>query len=139
MTTIARTLLATLAAVVLALGLTSCSGDGGEGGTGNGAAISVDAFADRAADADVVLDVRTPAEFAAGHLPNAVNVDVESPDFASRIATLDKEASYAVYCRSGSRSGVAVEQMVDEGFTDVQHLAGGIVDWQSKGGPVVTD
>jgi len=71
----------------------------------------------------VVLDVRTPAEFAAGHLPEAKNIDIEGPDFASGIAALDKTATYAVYCRSGNRSATAMEQMTAASFTHVYDLA----------------
>ncbi|MEO8518767.1 MAG: rhodanese-like domain-containing protein [Dermatophilaceae bacterium] len=84
----------------------------------------------------VVLDVRTPAEFAAGHLPNAKNIDIEGPDFASGIAALDKKGTYAVYCRSGNRSATAMEQMTAASFTQVYDLAGGIGAWQSMGGPM---
>ena len=84
----------------------------------------------------VVLDVRTPAEFASGHLPEAKNIDIEGPDFASRIAALDKTATYAVYCRSGNRSATAMEQMSAASFTHVYDLAGGIGAWQSMGGPM---
>lgn len=84
----------------------------------------------------VVLDVRTPQEFAQGHIAGAVNVDVESPDFATRIAKRDKNVPYAVYCRSGRRSGIALELMVRQGFTTVYHLDGGITAWQEAGKPV---
>ena len=85
-----------------------------------------------------IVDVRTPQEYAQGHLPGAVNVDVSSPDFAAQIATLDPNAPYAVYCRSGNRSGVAVATMAEQGFTEAYHLGGGIGAWQSAGGEVVT-
>ena len=85
-----------------------------------------------------IVDVRTPQEYAQGHLPGAVNVDVSSPDFAAQIATLDPSAPYAVYCRSGNRSGVAVATMAEQGFTDAYHLGGGIGAWQDAGGEVVT-
>jgi rhodanese-related sulfurtransferase len=84
----------------------------------------------------IVLDVRTPAEFASGHLPQAKNIDIEAADFATRIAALDKKARYAVYCHSGNRSGVALEQMAAAGFSNVYDLAGGIGAWQSMGGPM---
>lgn len=87
----------------------------------------------------IVLDVRTPAEFTEGHLPGAVNIDVSSPDFATRIASLDKAAPYAVYCRSGNRSAAAVQAMQGQGFTGMYHLGGGISAWQSAGGEVVTN
>ena len=87
----------------------------------------------------VILDVRTPAEFAQGHLPGAVNIDVESPTFADEVDKLDKTVPYAVYCRSGNRSGVALDVMSGAGFTGAYHLAGGITAWQAEGGEVVTD
>ena len=82
----------------------------------------------------IVLDVRTPAEYATGHLSGAENIDLQGADFATRIATLDKKATYAVYCHSGRRSGDALEQMAADGFTQVFDLAGGITAWQANGG-----
>lgn len=67
----------------------------------------------------VLVDVRTPAEFADGHLEGAVNLPVESPDFAAAVATLDPGAEYVVYCRSGRRSAIAADLMVDAGLTVV--------------------
>ena len=84
-----------------------------------------------------ILDVRTPGEFAGGHLQGAVNIDVESSDFASRIATLDKDATYAVYCRSGNRSKSATAQMADAGIATIYELDGGINAWASAGYPIV--
>jgi len=84
----------------------------------------------------IVLDVRTPAEYASGHLPQAQNIDIEAADFATRIAALDKKATYAVYCHSGNRSGVAMGQMAAANFSNVYDLAGGIGAWQSMGGPM---
>jgi len=86
----------------------------------------------------VILDVRTPQEFAAGHLANAVNVDVEDAGFTSNIATLDQSKTYAVYCRSGNRSKVAMSAMAQAGFTQFYDLDGGINAWQSAGGEVVS-
>jgi rhodanese-related sulfurtransferase len=85
----------------------------------------------------IVLDVRTPAEYASGHLPKAQNIDIEGSDFATRIAALDKNATYAVYCRSGKRSATALEQMARADFKHAYDLTGGIGAWQSFGGPVV--
>lgn len=138
-----RLLVLVLVTLVAALGLSACgsSGEdaGGSGGEANGSAVGVEAFQERVERDDVVvLDVRTPAEFAAGHLPDAININVESSDFAARVAELDEDATYAVYCQSGNRSGVAADQMVEAGFTDVVHLGGGIGAWQDAGGEVVT-
>jgi rhodanese-related sulfurtransferase len=86
----------------------------------------------------VVVDVRTPSEYAAGHIQGAVNIDVEAPTFDAEIAKLDKNATYAVYCHSGRRSGLATDAMGKAGFTHVYNLTGGIADLQSAGGQVVT-
>ena len=85
----------------------------------------------------VVLDVRTAGEFASGHIENAINIDVESSDFDSQIAKLDKKVEYAVYCHSGRRSGIATEKMAKSGFEKVTNLNGGIQAWQAAGFPLV--
>ena len=82
----------------------------------------------------VLLDVRTPAEYAAGHLPGARNLDIEGSGFATQLASLDKSATYAVYCHSGNRSGAALEQMAAAGFAHLYDLAGGLTAWQAMGG-----
>ncbi|RYV50489.1 rhodanese-like domain-containing protein [Pengzhenrongella frigida] len=92
------------------------------------------------AEPDVtVIDVRTAGEFAAGHLADAVNIDVEGGAFESGVADLPKDATYVVYCQSGNRSGVATDTLAGLGFTDVYDVEGGIAAWQAEGGPVVLD
>jgi phage shock protein E len=81
-----------------------------------------------------VIDVRTPAEYASGHVAGAVNIDVEAADFGDQIAELDHKAPYMVYCRSGNRSAIAAKQMADAGFTDVAD-AGGLSDLVAAGAP----
>lgn len=83
-----------------------------------------------------VIDVRTPDEFAAGHIEGAVNIDIASPDFATQLSQLDPTKTYAVYCRSDNRSGVATTQMANQGFTKVYDLDGGIIAWEQDGYPV---
>jgi len=83
-------------------------------------------------DSRVVIDVRTPAEFAAGHIAGARNIDVEAGDFASKIAPLDTSAKYLVYCRSGRRSAIAADQMAAAGFKDVVD-GGGMADLVAAG------
>jgi phage shock protein E len=85
-------------------------------------------------DARTVIDVRTPAEYADGHIAGAQNMDVESGDFAAQISTLDKSAPYLVYCRSGRRSAEAAAQMAAAGFTDVVD-GGGMADLVAAGAP----
>ncbi len=85
-----------------------------------------------------IIDVRTPQEYAEGHLPGAVNIDVSSADFVQQVQALDPTAPYAVYCRSGNRSAAAIQEMNQLGFTNAYHLQGGITAWDSAGGEVVT-
>ena len=80
----------------------------------------------------VLLDVRRPDEFAAGHLPGAVNIDVTSPDFARRVAALEKTQPTYVYCRSGARSAKAAEQLTKAGFGQVHNMLGGVLDWPEQ-------
>lgn len=118
---------------VSALFLTGC---GSSTDTKMGAAE----FQTKASEAGVVvLDVRTPAEFAAGHIASAINIDVEGMTFGGDTSKLDKTASYAVYCQSGRRSGIAVGELKDAGFTNLFELDGGILAWQSAGLPTVTN
>ncbi len=87
----------------------------------------------------VVLDVRTPEEFGEGHLAGAVMIDFYEPDFADRLAELDPDVPYLLYCRSGSRSGQTAAILEGLGFADVADVDGGIVAWSADGLPVVTD
>lgn len=76
----------------------------------------------------VLLDVRTPAEFAGGAIGNAINIDIMGYNFQQDIAKLSKDKTYMVYCRSGNRSGQACSVMSKLGFT-CYNLAGGISSW----------
>jgi rhodanese-related sulfurtransferase len=87
----------------------------------------------------ITLDVRTPGEFVSGHLVNALNIDVESGQFDAEIAKLDKSATYAVYCRSGRRSQVAIDRMKDAGFTNLFNLNAGVQEWAAAGLQLVTN
>jgi len=64
----------------------------------------------------IIIDVRTPAEYATGHLDGALNIDVQSADFAAQISELDPSQPYFIYCRSGNRSGQAISKMANMGF-----------------------
>ena len=70
----------------------------------------------------IIIDVRTPEEFAAGHLEGAVLIDIKDASFDSKIAALDPDAAYIVYCRSGNRSAQAVERMRGAGIDDITDL-----------------
>ena len=85
------------------------------------------AFSEKIKDPSIViLDVRTPGEFMTGHIANAMNIDVESSTFESEISKLDKSKSYAVYCHSGRRSGIATTTMAKVGFTHLYNLDHGL-------------
>lgn len=85
-----------------------------------------------------VVDVRSPAEYASGHIDGAINIDVEGPTFNADIEKLDKNGAYALYCHSGRRSALAADAMAQAGFTKITNLKGGIADLQAAGGVVVT-
>jgi rhodanese-related sulfurtransferase len=74
----------------------------------------------------IVVDVRTPSEYASGHIPQAINIDVQDPNFTIAIQKLDKNLPYFVYCHSGNRSAVAVTAMKQAGITHITELQGGI-------------
>lgn len=72
----------------------------------------------------VIVDVRTPAEYSAGHLDGAVNIDVQTADFDSRVTALPTGGDYIVYCATGHRAGIAASRMTDLGFTTVANAGG---------------
>jgi rhodanese-related sulfurtransferase len=74
----------------------------------------------------VLVDVRTPTEYAAGHIQGAINIDFENPSFTSEIKKLDTSKKYFVYCRSGNRSGQSVASMKANGIASVYDLQGGV-------------
>lgn len=85
-----------------------------------------------ARDDVTIIDVRTPAEHAAGHLDGALLIDVQSPDFADRIGELDPTGAYLLYCRSGNRSAAAAAVMAQRGFVEL-YDAGGFADLAQAG------
>lgn len=86
-----------------------------------------------------VIDVRTPAEFATGHLDGAVNIDWEGATFVDDVAALDPSGKYLLYCRSGNRAGQAQTAMQSLGFTDVTNL-GSVNDAAAATGiPIVSN
>ena len=81
----------------------------------------------------VVLDVRTASEFAAGHLPGAINLDFRGRDFGKRLGALDTNKVYLVYCASGGRSAKACGDMGRRNFTKLYNLLGGFRAWEKAG------
>jgi phage shock protein E len=86
--------------------------------------ISADTFRKQHRPGDVVVDVRTRQEFESGHLPEAEHIDMMSPDFQNRIEQLDRDGTYYLYCRTGSRSGRAADLMARAGFERVYNIGG---------------
>ena len=76
---------------------------------------------------DVILDVRTKAEYNKGHLENAVLLDIYEPGFKEKIKNLDQSKTYYVYCYSGSRSKSAVKMMRREGINNSYNIKGGTI------------
>ena len=98
--------------------------------------IDVATFAQKIKELDnaVILDVRTPAEIAEAAIDGHVAINIMHPEFTQRIAELDKEKTYLVYCRSGNRSGKACAYMSNLGFKTLYNLDGGIMAWQAQMG-----
>ncbi len=104
------------------------------------ATIEPKSVGDRMAWADqsmVLLDVRTPAEYAEGHLPGAINIP--HTELASRLAELSasRDRDIVVYCRSGNRSEQALGVLREAGFSRVFHLKGDYIRWSEEKRPVV--
>lgn len=123
-----------LTCLLAALGLTTACGQDIYENT------DVQGFSGLIADTSVVLlDVRTAAEFAEGHIKGAVLIDQGQSGFVEKAkATLPIDKKIAVYCRSGRRSANAAGKLADIGYKCV-NLKGGIIAWKDAGKPVVTE
>ncbi len=87
----------------------------------------------------IVIDVRTSEEIAEGKIAGALEMDYFLPSFMSSVEKLDKEKEIYIYCAVGSRSREAAELLVQQGFTKVYHLSGGIQGWARSGMPIVRE
>ncbi len=126
-----KKLIASFAALILLAGCSST-------GSATTVNLNVSEFSQKINEPDVIiLDVRTPEEFASGHIEGALNIDFNSGDFANEITRLNPSETYAIYCRSGNRSGQAASIMHKAGFHDVSNLDGGVIDWTNAGLPLV--
>ena len=86
-----------------------------------------------------IIDVRTPAEYNAGHISNSQMIDYYADDFLTRLNKLDKNKTYLIYCRSGNRSGKTLPMMEKLGFKKVYNMLGGVKSWVSYQLPLVKD
>ncbi len=116
---------------IVTLAITSCKGQPSK----NIQTIDAVAFskAIQATPNPQVVDVRTPEEFASGHLIQAQNVNWMNPDFVANSAKYDKSKPIFVYCKSGGRSHKAAEKLAELGFTNVIEMEGGILKWDAAG------
>lgn len=86
-------------------------------------------------DADlVVLDVRSPGEFAAGHVPGAINIPHDR--IGERLSEVPRDKDVILYCQSGRRAGLAAQALVEQGYTRLFHLEGDIAAWKANGRPL---
>lgn len=79
-------------------------------------------YVDDHAGRGVLIDVRTPDEYADGHLVDARNINVLDEQFRDRVEGLDRDSTYYLYCRSGNRSGRAAETMAAMGFRSIYNI-----------------
>ncbi len=85
----------------------------------------------------VIIDVRTPGEFAAEHIENAINIDFYSEAFRDMLNNLDKNKTYLIYCKVGGRSGSALDIMAELNFKEAYNILGGINLWKAEGFPTI--
>ncbi|OGN98346.1 MAG: hypothetical protein A2Y89_06425 [Chloroflexi bacterium RBG_13_51_18] len=85
----------------------------------------------------IIIDVRTPEEYAAGHIENAVMVDYNSAGFREEISKFDKDKKYLIYCLTGWRSARARDITEELGFRYVYNMEGGFTEWIAENLPVV--
>lgn len=86
----------------------------------------------------VLLDIRTPAEVEAGHIPGAADLDFYSDTFRDDLAQLDRDRIYLIYCRTGNRTGQTYRIMEDLGFDAVYDMEDGITQWMALDYPICT-
>ena len=87
--------------------------------------------------AGIILDVRTAGEVAQGKIEGALVIDFYSPDFLDQVSQISKAQGVYLYCAVGARSEEAARMLLQQGYTKVYHLQGGIQGWSQEGLPVV--
>lgn len=127
-----------LLSIILSILLTNCKNESKQGEASN---ISAQDFSTKIKNLPnaPILDVRTPDEFAKGHLANAKNIDWNGNDFEKQIAMFDKSKPIFIYCLSGGRSSSAASKMRSDGFIEVYELDGGIMQWRNENLPETND
>lgn len=125
-----------LFAFMLSTTLGACQGRGSNGAVSTVSATEFHGKLTSSAKDAQLVDVRTPGEYADGHLKGAINIDINGDDFEHQLAALNKEVPVFVYCRSGGRSTRAASKMESMGFKKVYNMDGGITAWSASGKPV---
>ncbi len=100
---------------------------------------AIDGFSVQAQNV-VILDVRTPEEYAISHIEEAININIADDNFADDIAKLNRDKTYIVHCAAnvaGGRTEQSFEIMTDLGFKNLRNMAGGIVAWEANGLPLI--
>jgi rhodanese-related sulfurtransferase len=87
----------------------------------------------------VIIDVRTPEEFAEEYIEDAINLDYYSETFQDELDTLARDKTYIIYCRSGGRSGNTLDIMAELNFTEVYNISGGFIRWLAEGLPTIQE
>ncbi|WP_084438833.1 rhodanese-like domain-containing protein [Algoriphagus mannitolivorans] len=84
----------------------------------------------------IILDVRTPQEITQGKIPGSLALNFYEPDFLSKATELPKDSEIFIYCAVGARSQEAGNLLIQQGYTKVYHLRGGIQAWSMSGLPI---
>ena len=127
-----RSIVLATATLCLALPLAGCGGSGGDAG-GGVTPISAETLLDSPPPNALLLDVRTPEEFAKGHVPGAINIPYDA--LPARLGELEggKDRAVVVYCESGRRAGKAESTLAENGYTNLHHLEGDMKAWRAAG------
>ena len=123
--------------VCVSLALSGCNAADNSGSLVEVKDVQVSDPIRRNPDTFMTLDVRTPAEYAAGHIEGAINIDINNPDFENQVALLSKDETYLVHCAlnvENGRSEKALNIMKDLGFTRLENLVGGYEAWKVNDG-----
>ena len=125
---------------VIGLSLSACSSDSASDKVASTTQVVNAAPSEsETTEAATIIDVRSPEEFATGHLEGAINMNVEDSTFATQIANLDSSKKYIVYCRSGNRSAIATALMNDAGISQITDLGSLENAAAATGIPIITN
>ena len=116
---------------IVALIISSCFGEATKITT-----ISITEYNPETEKKGVLIDVRTPKEFAEGHLPGAININVQNVDFSEKMNEISKKEKVYLYCKSGNRSTKATSILDTLGYKHIYNLDGGFLAWDEAGKPV---